>query len=102
MTNATERQAVVDGLRELAHFIETHPDMPVDLTQWQIQYSVIKNVFTSEDAGHGEVDRVAALLDVETTEPHGGRWYMATRKFGPIEYRAVYIREYSDEREVAA
>ena len=103
MTDPNEqRRAVVDGLRELADFVETHPKMPVDLTSWAIQYSVIKNTFPTEADGHAEVDRVADLLGVEATTLHDGEWYMAARSFGAIEYKAIRIRPKAEQDDQAA
>lgn len=88
MSNPTQpdpRQAVIDGLRDLADFLEANPDVPVN-GRHGIAYSAVVG---SDDADRAEVDRVAALLDVKATDDQGH--YIASRYFGPIQYRAVAI-----------
>ena len=88
MTHAdsTERAALIGGLRGLADYLESNPEVPTP------SYSI---VFTFPPDGdwaemRAEIDAIAARLGVIARETGGGH-YVATRSFGPIEYRAVAI-----------
>ncbi|MGP3934242.1 hypothetical protein [Nonomuraea sp. KM88] len=82
------RTALINGLLDLAAFLETHPDLPVPP-------SVTVHHFPRQDgdaAQRAEIDRLAALLGTDTNHEdalHGH--YATSRMFGPIEYRAVAI-----------
>ncbi len=83
------RAKVINGLRQLADYLETHPDVPVAPFGWDL------NIYTRRDsdaASRAEVDRIAAILGVPTTDrtPEGGH-YTAHRSFGLISYTAVHI-----------
>jgi len=84
--DATERQALISGLRSLSDYLESNPEVPAPI------YS---DVLTFPPGGdwtvmRAEIDAIAARLDVIARETVGGH-YVATRSFGPIEYRAVAI-----------
>src|SRR6266702_8442226 len=85
--NATERQALISGLRELAGFLESNPDVPAPA------YTDIL-VFppSASDAGkRREVDVIASLIGSGTETFSSHRHYQTSRRFGPVEYRAVAI-----------
>jgi hypothetical protein len=99
-TNAQEPGNLITGLRALADFLEGNPDVPspcwVDV--------MVFPVGGTEDEMREEVDCIAALIGAQVddqTTAHGH--YTTARKFGPVEYRAVFIpadsREYREAKE---
>jgi len=87
MTHAdsTQREMLISGLRGLADFLESDPEMPA------ASYPI---VYTFPPKGDwalmcAEVDAIAARLGVTASETCGH--YVATRSFGPVSYRAVAI-----------
>lgn len=83
------RRAFINGLLNLAIFLETHPDVPVPLASVAIRAFPAAG---SDDQMQAEVDRVAALLGIEidpTHLPYGH--YMAGIAFGPIRYEFTAI-----------
>ncbi len=89
--DSTERAALISGLRSLADYLESNPEVPAPI------YS---DVLTFPPGGdwtvmRAEIDAIAARLDVIARETVSGH-YVATRSFGPIEYRAVAIPPKSD------
>ncbi|NUW30742.1 hypothetical protein HTZ77_04800 [Nonomuraea sp. SMC257] len=88
------RAQLIDGLRALADFLDTHPDVPTN--SWaHVSYSVTANDVDggSEDAKRAEVGRVAAILGVTPTLSDSGSHYTALRTFGPVEFRATAITQ---------
>lgn len=91
------RRAFVAGLRELATFIETHPDLPLPSSA----ASEVGPYPTGTDAERREViERAAHVLDVEPVHRGGGH-YVAVRTFGPVAYRAVAVPVAHAERRSA-
>src|SRR2546425_13008401 len=92
VTNTDHRQAIIDGLRELAQFLADHPDVPVDADRFG--YCVGGN-----DDAHGiaEVQAIAGVLGSEVTtnqarRPDGAATHYQTRRqFGPGAYEAFYV-----------
>lgn len=88
-----QRARLIAGLRDLAIFLESNPEVPAPI------YS---NVFTfPPDNGcaemRAEIDTIAARLGVIACETDGH--YIATRSFGPVEYRAVAIPHRNDSEQ---
>ncbi|MGI5204075.1 hypothetical protein ACQEU6_21155 [Spirillospora sp. CA-108201] len=83
------RSRLVDGLRNLAAFLETHTDLPVPGTV-EVLYSVID---ATDERERAEVDRIAEILGVTATPECDGAHYVATGSFGTVHYRAVAITE---------
>jgi hypothetical protein len=88
--DSTQRAGLIAGLRELADYLESSPEVPAPI------YS---DVFTFPAKGDwtemcADIDATAARLGVTTYE-NGGH-YVAARTFGPIEYRAVAIPPKND------
>ena len=82
------RAKVIDGLVELAAYLQAHPDVPVAPYGWDL------NIYTHDDdaACRAEVDRIAAILGAPVEDDTGrGGHYLTTRSFGLISYRAVHI-----------
>jgi hypothetical protein len=85
---AERRQAVIDGLRELADFLTEHPDVPVGNT-WSLMY----HARGTDEEKRAEVDRVAAILGIAGGTPNDPDHYEAVRKFGAISYEALAITD---------
>lgn len=88
----TERTAFIDGLRSLAEYLESNPGVPAP------GYSTVY-AFPPDrewEGAHAEIDEIAVRLDV-TAHLTGGGHYVASKLFGPIEYRAVAIPRKSDQ-----
>jgi hypothetical protein len=80
--NAQERGSLIAGLRALADFLEGNSNVPSPC--WA-------DVMVFPADGN-EVDRIAALIGAQVddrTAAHGH--YITARRFGPVEYRAVFI-----------
>ena len=82
------RRDLITGLRALADFLDDSPQIPAP-------YCVDVLVFPPDvpgQDGRAEIDRIAELtgarIDDRTT---GYGHYTASRVFGPVEYRAVFI-----------
>ena len=85
--DTAERQAFIAGLRELADFLENNPNVPAP------EYGTDVLVFpplVSYGEKKREVDVIAARINSGTATSLGGH-YSASRRFGPVEYRAVAI-----------
>jgi hypothetical protein len=89
--DSTQRAALINGLRGMADYLESNPEVPAPIYTDMLTFPP-----------HGEwaemragIDAIAARLGVTACETHGGH-YVATRFFGPVEYRAVAIPHRSD------
>ena len=93
MTHAdsTERAALISGSRGLADYLESNPEVPV--SRYSTVYAFPSNGDWAEMCA--EIDAVAARVGVTACET-GGAHYVATRSFGPVQYRAVAIPPKSD------
>ena len=82
-----ERAALIGGLRELADYLESAPDIPV--TSHATIYAFPAD---GKCAGmRAEIDAIAARLGINAQQAAKGSHYGVTRTFGPVEYRAVAI-----------
>jgi hypothetical protein len=84
--NRAERLKLVTGLLALAEFLKGNEEVPAP--KW-VDVMVFPHE-SDDDANRCEVDRIAALIDGATQTSKAGH-YMASRTFGPIEYRAIAI-----------
>jgi hypothetical protein len=86
--NPIQRQELISGLRALASFLESNPDVPAPPCHDVLVFPP----FSSDDENRREIDVIAARIGSGTeTTPHY-RHYITRRGFGPVEYRAVAIR----------
>ncbi|NRQ36635.1 hypothetical protein HII36_33085 [Nonomuraea sp. NN258] len=82
------RAALINGLLDLAAFLEAHPDVPVSS-------SVTIHHFPDSDSDAEmceEIDKIAARVGSEIDyedSPYGH--YATSVLFGPVEYRAVAV-----------
>jgi hypothetical protein len=95
-SDPTERAALIGGLRALADYLESNPELPAPI------YSEVFTFPPDDDwtAMRAEIDSIAARIGV-VAHTSGGGHYVANRFFGPVEYRAVAIppRPDNDESE---
>lgn len=85
--NANDRSRFIAGLRALAEYLESRPDVPAPWAGTCVH--VFPPHGTNEDQ-RAEVDVIAARINAEPCEVLAGH-YSVSRFFGPIEYRAVAI-----------
>jgi hypothetical protein len=89
--DSNEHTAFISGLRDLADYLESDPEVPAP------GYSTVYTFPT--DSGWAEmcaeIDAIAGRIDVIAHLTAGGH-YVATRSFGPVEYRAVAIPRKND------
>jgi hypothetical protein len=91
--DAQRRQALINGLRDLAQFLDEHPAVPFEYAD--LLYHVRAG---DDEQGITRLHELADLLGVEVADTLGGpvsentTHFEATRKFGPVTYRASYIR----------
>ena len=86
------RQQVIDGLRELAQFLEDHPDLPTP------RYSgATVSAHTTHDceidredrdASRAAVDAAAAILGSPVADD---THYVTSRQFSAVTYQVVYV-----------
>jgi hypothetical protein len=84
------RVSAITGLRQLADYLDAHPDVPVTEYSWDLlAFAREKN---DDHAARAEVDHVADLLDVDVQDhtPNGGH-YIAARSFGRVTYEFLHI-----------
>ncbi|GAA3569674.1 hypothetical protein GCM10022419_058220 [Nonomuraea rosea] len=85
---SNHRSALINGLLDLAAFLEAHPDLPVSSC-------VTLHHFPKQDDDAGlraEIDQIAARIGSEIDfedSPYGH--YATSVFFGPVEYRAVAV-----------
>lgn len=89
--NSDQRARLITGLLDLADFLQANTEVPAP------QYTDVL-VFPSEVTDNGkraEIDAIAERMGVEPRETEGGH-YVAVRRFGPVQYRAVAIPHDND------
>jgi hypothetical protein len=83
----TQRQELIAGLRMLADFLADNPEVPVPPSVDMLVFPP----FASDSAKRREIDAIAAHIDSVTRTFSSYRHYQTSRRFGPVEYRAVAI-----------
>lgn len=81
----SERPELIAGLRALAGFLESNPDVPAP------KYTdvLVFPPYDSDEEKRREIDLIASCIDSKTETSCGH--YIASRRFGAVEYRAVAI-----------
>ena len=91
--NSTERGALVKGLRALADYLESNPEVPspgyADVFIFPLD--------GTDAESRAEIDVIAAQIG-QTPETICGH-YVVSRFFGPVQYRAVAIPRDDDADE---
>jgi hypothetical protein len=89
----SERSGFIAGLRELAQYLESNPDVPAPCGGATV------HVFPPRD-GNAEqraaIDVIASRIGAQPCELTPGH-YVASCRFGPVEYRAVAIDRDADD-----
>jgi hypothetical protein len=85
-SDPTERAELISGFRGLADYLESNPEVPAPA------FSTVHAFPPDSDWAEmrAEIDATAARLGV-IAHLTGCGHYVATRSFGPVEYRAVAI-----------
>lgn len=83
--DAAGRRAYIDALRELADFLDAHPDTPVPSGQEQIQV----NTTGSDEEQEQTVREAAVAMGVSPERDY--RDFVAAKRFGPIKYFVIAI-----------
>ncbi|NJP96625.1 hypothetical protein HCN51_45570 [Nonomuraea sp. FMUSA5-5] len=82
------RRALINGLLNLAIFLETHPDVPVSSNLTLHHFPNHDN----DDDLRAEIDQIAARVGSQIDfEDSPYAHYATSVSFGPVEYRAVAI-----------
>jgi len=89
--NTAERAALIAGLRDLANYLDSNPDVPAPV--YSQVYAFPPEAEWAEM--RADVRAVAARLGVTAYRTGGGHVF-AARSFGPVEYRIVAIPFGSD------
>lgn len=89
-----QRAGLVAGLRALAEFIDSRPDVPAP---WSADVLIFPP-YGSDAEMRAEIDVIASRIGTAGRFTYGGH-YSASRRFGPVEYRAVAIPHDNDESE---
>jgi hypothetical protein len=84
-----KRAAYISGLRDLADFLDTNPDIPTPLQDVTACYMPDR---APDSQMCADVDKIAAYLgsQIDADGLPGGH-YRTSIKFGPVEYRAVAV-----------
>ena len=85
--NASQRSQLIAGLRDLAEYLESSPDVPAP---WDGATVYVFPPDGSNDERRAEIDAIASRISAKPFELVTGH-YVASRYFGPVEYRAVAI-----------
>lgn len=93
-TTPEERVRFIAGLRELASFLDSNSTIPAPV--YTTVY-VFPSLDSSDTDRRAEVDVIASRICTQAHETVPGH-YVASRFFGPVEYRAVAI-DHEKERD---
>lgn len=92
-TTTQQRQAMIDGLRDLAQFLTDNPEIPFEAPE------ITHHVLLDDDTdGIARVAELARILNVEVTDVAGrtpqpeNTHYYARKQFGPVRYEVAYVR----------
>lgn len=83
------RTQTITGLRQLADYLDQHPDIPVAPYGW----SLLTFARHDDDAARqAEVDQVADILGAQVhDDTANGGHYTAARTFGRITYEFIHV-----------
>ncbi len=87
MSNDNRRQELIQGLRDLAGFLEANPDVPADG-----RCTYMFHTDGTDEEQRAEVDRIAELIGEDAVDSGTGH-YNATKHFGRVEYEVSAIDE---------
>jgi hypothetical protein len=83
------RTQTISGLRQLADYLDQHPDIPVAQFGWGLMTFARRD---DDAAGQAEVDQVADILGAQVhDDTANGGHYTAARTFGRITYEFIHV-----------
>jgi hypothetical protein len=82
-----QRQELIAGFHMLADFLAGNPEVPVPPS---VDILVFPS-FASDSAKRREIDLIASRIGSRSQTFSSYRHYQTSRRFGPVEYRAVAI-----------
>jgi hypothetical protein len=85
--NAIDRERFIAGLRALAEYLESKPDVPTPRHGASVLVFPMRG---GSEEQRAEIDIIATRINAEPCEIVSGH-YGVSRFFGPVEYRAVAI-----------
>lgn len=85
----TQRQALIEGFHALADFLEVNQEVPAP----PYAYIMVFPPSSPDEEKRREIDSIAARLGSEPETEPACHHYVASRRFGPVEYRAIAIPE---------
>lgn len=85
--NGNGRSRFIAGLRALAEYLESRPDVPAP---WNGTSILVFPPHGADEEQRAEIDAIASRINGEPQEIVSGH-YVVSRFFGPVEYRAVTI-----------
>jgi hypothetical protein len=91
--NPVQRQELISGLRALADFLEGNPAVPAP----SFTGILVFPPHADDAENRQEIDIIASRIGSEIEISPAHRHYVTSRRFGPVEYRAVAIP--ADEKE---
>ena len=92
-TDPVIRARYIDALRQLADFLDAHPDVPVP----HYGTTITVSADSSDAGGRDQVDAAAEQLGTPVQDDEDGH-YSTIRAFGPIGYDVVAISDASMAR----
>jgi hypothetical protein len=87
-TSPTQRARFINGLRDLALFLDTHLGFPVP--PYGDTIHIFPDGLTDAERCTG-VDRLAEIMGTTAEDKNGH--YIASAQFGPVTYQAVAISD---------
>jgi hypothetical protein len=85
--SAIHRNELISGLRALADFLDRNPEVPAPSTADVLVFPP----GGSDAEKRREIDVIASRIESGTEISPARHHYMTSRRFGPVEYRAVAI-----------
>lgn len=86
---ATRRDAIIAGLRELADWLEAHPDVELPLIPPEISVFVHEE---EDNAGHAAVKRLAAAIGAAAVDDRLNSLRAQVTFSGGVAYEVIYIK----------
>ncbi|GAA1623488.1 hypothetical protein GCM10009733_020150 [Nonomuraea maheshkhaliensis] len=93
MSASTDRAKVINGLRDLADFLETHPDIPISPYKRTVpRVTLFYFAQGTDEQMRTDIDRIASALgtSIRRQDLKAGH-YGTSISFGPVTYDAVGI-----------
>jgi|SRR5580658_8021134 hypothetical protein len=85
--NPIQRQRLIIGLHALADFLKSNPEVPAP----PFADVLVFPPFSTDAENRQEIDAIASRIGSGTETSSVLHHYLTSRKFGPVEYRAVAI-----------